>query len=222
MSKIIELNRLIDHTLLKPEAASADIKKLCQEALAYQFATVFVNPVWVKVACSLLKGSQTKVGSVVGFPLGANTPEVKLKEAEKDIENGANEIDMVMNFGHFKEGDYKYVEEEIKQIREVCSHPIILKVIIETGLLTDVEKRNAALLVKECGGDFVKTSTGFGPTGAKVEDIILLRQVVGPDFKIKASGGIRDYQTVVKLIEAGAKRIGTSASIRIMQEYKQL
>lgn len=221
MNTRIELNRWIDHTILKPEATSADIERLCQEALSFEFATVFVNPCWINLAASLLKGSQTKVGSVAGFPLGANSMEVKAKEAEKAIQDGADEIDMVMNIGRFKQGDGKYVEKEIKAVRSICADPVILKIIIETALLTDQEKRKAAVLVKECGADFVKTSTGFGPAGAKVEDIALLRQAVGPGFGIKASGGIRDYATVLKLIQAGANRIGTSASVEIMQEFRQ-
>lgn len=163
-----------------------------------------------------------KTGSVAGFPLGASTTIIKLKEAEQDIKDGAEEIDVVMNIGRFKEGNYRYVEEEIKALRQVCQSPINLKIIIETGLLTETQKKEATLIVKDCGADFVKTSTGFGKGGATVEDIILIRKAVGPDFGVKASGGIRDCQTALKLIEAGANRIGTSASVKIMEEYRQL
>lgn len=219
---MIELNRLIDHTILKPEATSADIERICREAIHYHFATVFINPSRVDLAASLLKDSGVKTGSVTGFPLGASTTIIKLKEAEQDIKDGAEEIDMVMNIGQFKEGNYRYVEEEIKALRQVCQPPLNLKIIIETGLLTEAQKREAALIVKDCGADFVKTSTGFGNGGAAVKDVILLRKTVGPDLGVKASGGIRDCQTVLKLIEAGANRIGTSASVKIMEEYRQL
>jgi len=219
---MIELNRMIDHTVLKPEATSDDIKRLCREAIEYELATAFVNPGWVSLAVSLLKGTRIKVGSVAGFPLGASTTLIKVKETEQNINAGAKEIDVVMNIGRFREGDYKFVESEFKELRKVCTNPIVLKIIIETGLLTDNEKEQAARLIKDCGADFVKTSTGFGPGGANLEDVILLRKVVGPDFGVKASGGIRDCQTALRLVDAGANRIGTSASVRIMKEYRQI
>ncbi len=219
---MLELNRLIDHTILRPEATSVDIERVCQEAIHYHFATIFINPGWVTLTASLLRESGVKTGSVAGFPLGASTTIIKLKEAEQDIKDGAEEIDVVMNIGRFKEGNYRYVEEEIKALRQVCQSPINLKIIIETGLLTETQKKEATLIVKDCGADFVKTSTGFGKGGATVEDIILIRKAVGPDFGVKASGGIRDCQTALKLIEAGANRIGTSASVKIMEEYRQL
>jgi len=219
---MVKLNRLIDHTILKPEATSADIERLCKEAIAYEFATVFVNPGWVTLAAGLLKGTGIRVGSVAGFPLGASATTIKVKEAEQDIEDGAKEVDVVMNIGRFKERDYSFVKAELKELRRVCANPVILKVIIETALLTDEEKKQAARMVKDCGADFVKTSTGFGPAGARIEDVILLRKAVGSGFGIKASGGIRDCHSALQLVEAGANRIGTSASVKIMEEYRQI
>lgn len=219
---MIKLNRLIDHTILKPEATSADVERWCKEAMAYEFVTVFVNPCWVTLAVSLLTGSGIKIGSVAGFPLGASTTVIKARETEQNIKDGAKEIDVVMNIGRFKEKDYKIVGAELKELRRVCVNSIVLKIIIETGLLTDEEKVEAAKLIKDCGADFVKTSTGFGPAGAKIEDVVLLRRAVGPDFGVKASGGIRDCQTALSLVEAGANRIGTSASVKIMEDYRQI
>jgi deoxyribose-phosphate aldolase len=219
---MVNLNRLIDHTILKPDAISSDIERLCNEARAYEFPTVFVNPGWVALAADLLKGTGIKIGSVAGFPLGASTTTIKIKEAEQDIKDGAKEVDVVMNIGRFKEGDYKFVESELKEMRKVCANSIVLKIIIEASLLTDKEKVQAARMVKDCGADFVKTSTGFGLAGAKIEDVVLLRKAVGPDFGVKASGGIRDCHTALQLMEAGANRIGTSASVKIMEEYRQI
>ncbi len=214
----MNIAQLIDHTLLKPEATSSQIEQLCQEALSFGFATVFVNPFWVSFCSKLLKNSKVKVGSVAGFPLGATTTKIKAFEAENEIKDGAQEIDMVMNIGSFKDKNFQSVEEEIKTVKKICGQEIILKVIIEAGLLTDQEKRQAALLVKNWGADFVKTNTGLGTGSATVEDVKLIRETVGSDLGVKASGGIRDYQTVLKLIQAGADRIGTSASVKIMQE----
>ena len=219
---VIELNRLIDHTILKPEANSSDIKRLCQEAIQYNFASVFVNPCWVALTAALLKNTGIKVGSVAGFPSGANSTVIKVKEAEQDIKDGGEEIDVVLNIGKCKEKDYRYVETEIGELRKAGPSPVVLKIIIECALLTDEEKKEAALLIKNCGADSVKTSTGFGPWGAKVEDVILLRNTVGPDFGVKASGGIKDCQTALKLVEAGANRIGTSSSVKIMEEFHKL
>ncbi len=216
--KVLNIAQLVDHTLLKPEATSAQIEQLCQEAVSFGFATIFVNPFWVRFCHQLLKNSKVKVGSVVGFPLGATTSTIKIFETEQELKDGATEIDMVMNMGAFKEKNFQLIEKEIKAIKEICGEKAILKVIIEAGLLTDQEKKQAALLVKNSGADFVKTNTGLGTGGATVEDVKLLRETVGPDFGVKASGGIRDYQTVLKLLEAGANRIGTSASVKIMQE----
>lgn len=219
--KITNIAGLIDHTLLKPEATSSQIEQLCREAISFGFATVFVNPFWVNFCHELLKNSKVKIGSVVGFPLGATTTKIKVFETENEIRDGANEIDMVMNVGAIKEKKFRLVEDEIKSIKKICGEKIILKVIIEAGLLTDEEKKEAALIVKNSGADFVKTNTGLGTGGATVQDVKLIREAVGPDFGVKASGGIRDYQMVLKLIEAGANRIGTSASVKIIQEMLQ-
>ncbi len=219
--KITHIAGLIDHTLLKPEATSSQIEQLCQEATSFGFASVFVNPFWVNFCHKLLKNSKVKVGSVVGFPLGATTTKIKVFETESEIKAGANEIDMVMNVGSFKDRNFKLVKEDITTVKKICGKEIILKVIIEAGLLTDQEKKESALIVRNSGADFVKTNTGLGTGGVTVQDVKLIREAVGPDFGIKASGGIRDYQTVLKLIEAGANRIGTSASVKIMQEVLQ-
>ncbi|MCI0530376.1 MAG: deoxyribose-phosphate aldolase [candidate division Zixibacteria bacterium] len=215
------INRLIDHTILKPDTQAAQIETLCREATDHQFLTAFVNPCWVKLAKELLRGRGVKLGSVAGFPLGADMTKSKLYEAELNLNEGADELDMVMNVGRFKDGDYGYVEDELKQMRMLCAAPVILKVIIETALLTNEEKVKAALLVQASGADFVKTSTGFGLPGANVEDVRLLRRSIRPGLGLKASGGIRDLATAESLITAGADRIGTSASVKIMQEYSQ-
>jgi len=219
--QITNIASLIDHTLLKAEATSSQIEQLCQEAISFDFATVFVNPFWVNFCHNVLKNSRIRVGSVVGFPLGATTSKIKAYETENEIEDGANEVDMVMNVGSFKDSNFKLVEEDIATIKKICGKEIILKVIIEMGLLTDHEKKEAALLVKNSGADFVKTNTGLGTGGATVQDVKLIRETVGPKFGVKASGGIRDYLSVLKLIGAGATRIGTSASVKIMQEMLQ-
>lgn len=210
------VHSIIDHTLLKPNATQEDIKKLCEEARKYRFASVCVNPHFVSLASHLLKGSGVRVTTVVGFPLGATTTSTKVQEAREAIANGADEIDMVINIGALKSGDDKTVLEDIKAVREVTKGHI-LKVIIETGLLTKEEKIRACLLAKEAGADFVKTSTGFSGGGATVEDVMLMREVVGKDIGVKASGGIRDITTARKLIAAGATRLGTSASVEIIK-----
>lgn len=209
------LNAFIDHTCLKATASHQDIQKLCEEAIQYNFASVVVHPSFVSFAARELLGSQVAVGTTVGFPLGANEKKIKGFEAKLAIENGATEIDMVMHIGAFKEGSTRYVEDEIWYIREICSHTL-LKVIIETCYLSDSEKIEAAQLVKSCGADFVKTSTGFGSKGATVEDVLLLRKVVGFDMGVKASGGIKDRETAVSMIHAGASRIGSSASLHLI------
>lgn len=220
-AKFTNIAGLIDHTLLKPEATSSQIGQLCQEAISFGFATVFVNPFWVNFCYKLLKNTKVKVGSVVGFPLGATTTIIKAYEAENQIRDGANEIDMVMNVGAFKDSNFRLVEEDIKTVKKNCGKEIILKVIIEAGLLIDAEKKEAALIVKNSGADFVKTNSGLGTEGATVHNVKLIREAVGPDFGVKASGGIRDYLSVLKLIAAGANRIGTSASVKIIQEMLQ-
>lgn len=216
----MNIAKMIDHSLLKPEATRAQIEQLCKEGREYNFATVCVNPIWVKYCKELLVGSTVKICTVSGFPLGANRPEVKAKEAEIAIQDGADEIDMVMNVGAFRSGDLKLVEEDIKAVRGAIGKDKILKVIIETAVLTNKEKVKATEMVKNCGADFVKTSTSFGYSGATIEDVRLLRKIVGNDMGVKASGGIRDYPTAMRLIHAGANRIGTSSGVRIVQEYK--
>jgi deoxyribose-phosphate aldolase len=214
---------LIDQTLLKPDATKDDIKRLCQEAINYGFWSVCVNPSYTSLAASILQDTKVKICSVVGFPLGANTPEVKAFEAEKAIRDGANELDMVINLGALKSSDYKLVEQDIRYVvkQAICSHTnTIVKIIIETGLLNDSEKASACKIVKESGANFVKTSTGINTRGATVQDIKDIRKFVGPDFGVKASGGIRTYKDAVRLIEAGANRIGTSAGPSIINSTK--
>jgi deoxyribose-phosphate aldolase len=215
-----QLAKLIDHTLLKPNAAKDEIKRLCEEAMKHSFRSVCVNPTYVSLATDILGGTEVKVCSVVGFPLGANTPEIKALEAEKATKDGASEIDMVINIGALKSRDYEIVKRDIREVVEHAKarKDIVVKVIIETGLLTEEEKVIASRLVKESGADFVKTSTGFNAPGANVHDVKLIRETVGPDFGLKASGGIRTYRDAVKLIEAGANRIGTSSGIAIVGE----
>ncbi|MEO0098439.1 MAG: deoxyribose-phosphate aldolase [candidate division WOR-3 bacterium] len=218
---IENLSKFIDHTYLKPEATEGDIRRVVKEAIEYNFATVFVAPSWTKLAKELLKGSGVKLGCPIGFPFGASATETKIFEAKKALADGAEELDMVINIGRLKSGDYQYVEREIKEVVKAVK-PILIKIIIETGYLTDEEKIKVSLIAKEAGADFVKTSTGILTTGAKVEDIRLLKKVLGDYPKIKASGGIRDYKTCLELIEAGAERIGTSSGVKIMEEYFSL
>jgi deoxyribose-phosphate aldolase len=213
-----ELARYIDHTILKPDAKEGDIIKLCREALEYKFASVCVNASNVKLADSFLRGTEVKVCTVVGFPLGATTKETKAFEAAQAIESGASEVDMVINIGALKSGKLEIVEEDIKAVADACKDKSLLKVIIETCLLTDEEKVTACELSKRAGANYVKTSTGFSTKGATVEDITLMRRIVGPDMGVKAAGGIRNLETVLKMIEAGATRIGASASISILNE----
>lgn len=213
-----ELARYIDHTLLKPDAKEGDIIKLCKEALEYKFASVCVNASHVKLAYSFLQGTEVRVCTVVGFPLGATTKETKAFEASQAIENGAAEIDMVINIGALKSGKLDAVKEDIREVAGVCKDKALLKVIIETCLLTDEEKVTACLLSMEAGADFVKTSTGFSVSGATVEDIKLMRRTIGPNMGVKASGGIRNLESALKMIEAGATRIGASASVSIVNE----
>lgn len=212
-----ELAKMIDHTILKPEAGSGEVKKICEEAAKYGFASVCINPCNVDLASKLLKGSSVKVCTVIGFPLGANTSTVKAFEAKEAVENGAHEVDMVINIGRLKDKDYDYVKNDIKAVVESVSKKALVKVIIETCLLTDDEKVIACKLAKEAGADFVKTSTGFSKSGAKAEDIKLMRETVGKEMGVKASGGVRTYADAVKMVEAGATRIGASASIAICE-----
>jgi deoxyribose-phosphate aldolase len=211
--------RYIDHTLLKPEATVQNIETLCEEARTHAFMSVCVNPSFVHRCTELLSGSQTVVCTVIGFPLGSNTTEIKIAEAEQAIHNGAREIDMVLHIGMLKSGEYDYVHSDIAHITETAHRSdVLVKVIIETSLLTDEEKIRACLLAQWAGTDFVKTSTGFGPGGATVRDIRLMRAVVGPHLGVKASGGIRTRKSAEEMIRNGATRIGTSASVAIVHE----
>jgi deoxyribose-phosphate aldolase len=212
---------LIDHTLLKPEASRADIEKLCREAAEFRFATVCVNPVWVALAAARLRGTGVGVCSVVGFPLGATTPDVKHYETRRAIYDGATEIDMVINVGALKSGDLRTVERDVEAVVDPCRQcGIVSKVIIEAALLTDEEKVTACTLSKAAGADFVKTSTGFGPGGATVADVALMRHVVGTEMGVKAAGGVRDLEGVKAMVAAGATRVGASAGVKIVQESK--
>jgi deoxyribose-phosphate aldolase len=210
----------IDHTILKADAQPKDVEKLCKEAAEFVFASVCVNAANTRLAADLLKGTVVKVCTVVGFPLGATLPQVKAFEAEEAIKNGAGEIDMVINVGALKAGQLDIVENDIKAVATACKDKALLKVIIETCLLTDEEKITACELAKKAGADFVKTSTGFSTGGATVEDIKLMRNTVGPRMGVKASGGVRDLETSLKMIEAGATRIGASASVNIVNDMK--
>jgi deoxyribose-phosphate aldolase len=212
---------LIDHTLLKPEATRADIERLCREAAEYRFATVCVNATWVLHAARLLGGTPVSVCSVVGFPLGATTADVKQYETRRAIFDGAREIDMVINVGALKSGDLRLVERDIEAVVAPCRDVgATSKVIIEAALLSEQEKITACTLAKAAGADFVKTSTGFGPGGATAADVALMRRVVGADMGVKAAGGVKDYAALAQLVKAGATRIGASAGVRIVQESR--
>jgi deoxyribose-phosphate aldolase len=216
-----ELAKYIDHTNLKPYASREDIKKLCEEAKKYGFYAVCVNPYRVKDAKEFLKGSDIKIASVVGFPLGATFTETKVQEALMAIHSGAQEIDMVMNIGALKDGNYEFVEADIREVVEAV-HPVgvKVKVIIETCYLTKDEIVKACQLAKRAGADFVKTSTGFGTAGAKVEDVKLMREVVGEEMGVKAAGGIHTAKEAIEMIEAGANRIGASRSVQIIESME--
>jgi deoxyribose-phosphate aldolase len=210
---------LIDHTLLKADATRAEIEKLCGEAAEFGFATVCVNPTWVALAARQLRGSRSGVCSVVGFPLGATTPDVKHYETRRAIFDGAREIDMVVNIGALKSGDLRLVERDIEAVVAPCRDAgVVSKVIIEAALLTDEEKVTASTLTKAAGADFVKTSTGFGPGGATAADVALMRRVVGADMGVKAAGGVKDFAALEAMVKAGATRIGASAGVRIVQQ----
>lgn len=210
---------LIDHTLLKPEASEKDIKKLCDEAAQFGFASVCVNPGWVKKASEFLRGSGVPVCTVIGFPLGATLPDVKAFEARRAIFDGAREVDMVINIGALKSGDDCAVEDDIRAVVKAAhEHRIICKVIIETALLTDDEKVRACIAAKNAGADFVKTSTGFAKGGATAADIALMRRTVGTQIGVKASGGVKGIEDARQMVEAGATRIGASVGVKIAQE----
>jgi deoxyribose-phosphate aldolase len=216
MMSDLKLAGMIDHTLLKAEATKAQIVQLCEEAKQYQFAAVCVNPMWVSTCAELLADSQVNVCTVIGFPLGATTTEVKVFETKQAIQNGATEVDMVLHVGALKEGNNEWVERDIRAVVEEAKGKAIVKVIIETSLLTDEEKVRACIISKNAGADYVKTSTGFSTGGATINDIELMRKAVGPDMGVKASGGIRDRQAAVEMVTAGATRIGASSGIAIV------
>lgn len=214
-----EVARYIDHTLLKPEATRDEILKLCEEGARFGFASVCINPIWVREAACALRGSGVKVCTVIGFPLGANEPDTKAYEARRAIFDGASELDMVINVGALKSADDNLVARDIAGVVAVAHEVNLLcKVILETALLTEEEKVRACLLAKEAGADFVKTSTGFSKGGATVADIALMRRVVGGEMGVKASGGVRDLKQAQEMIRAGATRIGASVGVKIVQE----
>ncbi len=213
-----KLAGMIDHTLLKPDATPGAVRKACAEALAYGFCSVAVQPSYVRLVAQELKGSPVRTCTVVGFPLGANISRVKAYEAEQAIAEGAQEIDMVLNIGALKSGDGALVQDDMAAVVAVChSHGVLCKVILENCYLTDVEKMEACQRAKAAGADFVKTSTGFGPGGATVADVALMRAMVGPKMGVKAAGGIRTYAIAMEMIGAGANRIGCSASVQVIQ-----
>ncbi len=213
-----QLAKMIDHTLLKPYATQEDIVRLCDEAKKYDFAAVCIHPTYVNLASELLRGSGVKVDTVIGFPLGANTPKAKAYEAEVAISEGAEELDMVINIGALKSGDFHLVRKDIVAVVKAAKKGnATLKVIIEACYLTDEEKVRVCQIILESGCDFVKTSTGFGDYGAKVEDVKLLRKIVGNQMGVKAAGGIRTYADALKMINAGASRLGASSGIRILE-----
>lgn len=207
--------KFIDNTLLKADATLEEIKSLCDESREYNFKSVCVNPSFIKDCKEFLKGSEVLVCTVIGFPLGSMTTEAKVFEAKDALEKGADEVDMVINISRLKDHDDAYVKNEIAEIKKACGNHT-LKVIIEACLLTDEEKVRVCLLAKEAGADFVKTSTGFSKWGAKVEDVALMRKTVGPEMGVKASGGVRTHEDMIKMIEAGATRIGTSSGAKLM------
>ncbi|SNX55251.1 deoxyribose-phosphate aldolase [Thermoanaerobacterium sp. RBIITD] len=217
----MEIAKMIDHTLLKPDAKDVDIKKLCEEAKEYNFASVCINPCYVKYANDILENSSVKVCTVIGFPLGANTIKSKVFEAKDAILNGAQEIDMVLNVGKLKSGDYDYIKNEIETVTHEAKSMknIIVKVILETCYLNDDEKIKACEITVKAGADFVKTSTGFGSGGATIHDVQLMRKAVGDDFGVKASGGVRTAEVAREMIKAGANRIGTSSGIQIVKGW---
>lgn len=220
----MDIAKYIDHTLLKPDATMQQFMKLCDEAKQYGFASVCVNPSWVSFCVGQLdfpqKNPDIKICAVIGFPLGSNLPDTKALEAYNAFTDGADELDMVMNIGQLKSGHLLRAEKDIKAVMAV-KHRALLKVIIETCLLTDAEKILACKIAKDCGADFVKTSTGFSTGGATVEDVVLMRSVVGPVMGVKASGGIRDFATAKAMIDAGATRLGCSAGVAIVKESKK-
>lgn len=219
----MEINRIIDHTLLKAESTEKQIEELVKEAIEYNFCSVCVNPIWVKKCAEMLKDTDVKVCTVIGFPLGANTKETKIFETKNAFENGADEIDMVINIGYMKSKKFDEVEDEIAELAKIChDKDAILKVILENCLLTKDEIEKACQLSDRAGADFVKTSTGFSISGADVEDVKLMKDSVSDRVKVKASGGIRDYKKAIEMVNNGADRLGVSAGVAIYEESKSL
>lgn len=214
------MEKYIDHTILNADATKSDIKKICDEATKYNFKTVCIHPYWIPFAKKELDGTEVGITTVIGFPLGASATKVKAFETKQAVKDGANEVDMVINIGALKSKDYERVSKDIKTVVNAVNEEVIVKVIIETALLTKEEKITASELSKKAGADFVKTSTGFSTGGASVEDIKLMRATVGPDMGVKASGGVRSYEDAMAMIEAGATRIGASSSIKIVKGEK--
>jgi deoxyribose-phosphate aldolase len=213
--------QLIDHTLLKPDATARELEQLCREAAEHRFATVCVNPAWVRLCAARLRGTPVGVCSVVGFPLGATLADIKHAETVRVIADGAREVDMVINIGALKSGDLRTVERDIEAVVQPCLEcGVVSKVIIETVYLTDEEKVTACTLAKAAGADFVKTSTGFGPAGATAADVALMRRVVGGEMGVKAAGGVRDLESLNAMVAAGASRVGASAGVRIVAQAK--
>ena len=215
-----ELAQIIDHTLLKPEATSSQIESLCSEAIQIKMGAVCINPYWVPFCRQMLSDKTVKICTVIGFPLGSNTTAIKNIELRNAIENGAEEIDMVMNIGLFKSGEFEKVEDEIRQI-VFASDGVLVKVILETCLLTDAEKIIACKLAQSAGAQYVKTSTGFNRHGATIEDVALMRKTVGSTMGVKAAGGIRDLATAMAMIDAGASRLGTSSGVNILSAFEK-
>ncbi|MGE0711907.1 MAG: deoxyribose-phosphate aldolase [Planctomycetota bacterium] len=213
---------MIDHTLLKPEATRDEVAFLCAEAAKYSFASVCVNPFWVPFCAEMLRGHSAKVCTVIGFPLGANQPEIKAQEARLAVAQGATEVDMVINVGAMKSGMIDLVEQDIRAVREGAGSGVVLKVILETALLNDQEKVAACEASKRAQADFVKTSTGFSTGGATAGDVALMRRIVGDGLGVKASGGVRTKQDALLMMQSGANRIGASAGVKILQEVKGL
>ncbi|SFB91282.1 deoxyribose-phosphate aldolase [Alkalibacterium subtropicum] len=211
------MEKYIDHTLLKPESTDMDVQKVCLEAKKHNFKSVCINPGWVKYTADLLKDSEVETCTVIGFPLGANTSKVKAFEAEQAVKEGATEVDMVINIGALKSEDYTLVHDDIKAVVNAVNGKALVKVIIETALLNEHEKVRACEAAKRAGADFVKTSTGFSTGGATIEDVKLMRKTVGPDMGVKASGGVRSIEDAKAMIEAGATRIGTSNGVAIVE-----
>ncbi len=214
-----ELAKLIDHTRLKPETKRTKIQELCEEALTYEFASVCINPVHVEFAAELLSGSSVDVCVVIGFPLGATLTEVKAFEAQEVVRKGATEVDMVINVGALRDKNYDFVRSDIREVVNAAEGAIV-KVILETGLLIDEEKRQGCIISKEAGAHFVKTSTGFGPMGATPYDVQLMRETVGNKLGVKAAGGIRTFKDAIRMVNAGATRLGTSSGVSIVEGYR--